>query len=114
MTNWIKIDNNIFFIKESNVQLSIGSHAHIEISIDLTSYPQYLQFFFNLFQNHIKFELIHKQYESKGTLIKSVDYDYQSLHLSLRCDYLSMSDISDRRDEIIEDIINNQSKNNIN
>lgn len=113
MTNWIKIDNNIIFIKESNVQLSIGSHAHVEISLDSMSYPQYLQFFFNLFQNHRKFELIHKQYESKGTFIKSIDYDSQSLRVSFRCDYLSMSDISDRRDEILADLLNNQNKNNI-
>lgn len=114
MNSWIKIDNDIFFIKESSLQFSTAAHATVDICVDLALYPQYLQHFFNLFQNHTKFNLLTKDFEGKGTLIKSIDYDLESLKISLRCDLLNQSDKSERRDEIINELLNNQIKNNIN
>lgn len=116
MNNWIKIENNIFFVKESNVaiQFSTGSHASIEVSIDIKKYPQYLNYFFTLFENHSKFNLETKKYFTKGTIIKSINYDSDCLLVSLRCDIMELTDLTERRDEIIENILNNEDKNNIN
>lgn len=113
--DWIKIDDDIIYVKEYNVsvQFSIMSHAVIDIALDLVQYPQYLNYFFNLFQNHSKFNLSTKKFIGKGTLIKSVDYDLDFLHISMRCDLLETSDISERRDEIIDNLLNNEDKNNI-
>lgn len=115
MSDWIKIDNEIVFVKESavSVQFSTMAHAVLDISIDLKKYPQYLNYFFNLFENGTKFNLTTKKYEAKGTLIKSIDYGPYYLNLSLRCDLMESSDISERRDEIIENLLNNEDKNNI-
>jgi hypothetical protein len=36
------------------------------------------------------------------------------MSISLRCDLLNISNILERRDEIIDDLLNNDNKNNIN
>jgi hypothetical protein len=36
------------------------------------------------------------------------------MNISLKCDLLNHKDISERRDEIIEEVLNNNNKNNIN
>ncbi len=115
MNDWIKINGETIFIEESNVsvQFSTMAHASLDIRVNLNNYPQYLTYFFNLFQNHSKFDLVAKKFEAKGTLIKSVDYDLEFLNISLRCDILNLSDLSERRDEIIDSLLNNNDKNNI-
>lgn len=114
MDSWIKINNDTFFVKEESVQFSIGAHATINISVDLKLYPEYLQHFFNISQNIIKFDLTTKDFEAKGCQMKSLDYDLEYLKIALRCDVLIDKDKSERRDELIDDLLNNENKNNIN
>ena len=38
--SWIKINNETFFIKEMMIQLSIGSHASLQLSFDIKKYPK--------------------------------------------------------------------------
>lgn len=111
MTNWIKIDNCVFNIKEATAQLSMGSHATIELSVD--SRKDYSDFFFNKFESGTKFDIIGKNFDAKGALIKRFFLNGNQINISIRCDILQNRDISQRREEIIDDILNNQNTNNI-
>jgi hypothetical protein len=111
--SWIKINNETFFIKEMTIQLSIGSHASISLSFDINKYPNYSSIFFNKYENKEKFNIIGKEFEAKGTIIKTIDTDRNTMNTSLRCDLLNHKDISERREEIIDEVLNNGQNNNI-
>lgn len=108
MNNWVKIDGGTFYIKQGSVQLSLGSHATIEISIE--NRKDYSDFFFKKYDSGVKFNLIGKQFEAKGVHIKRIDVSLNNINISLRCDILDDRDISERRDEIIDEVLNNKSK----
>jgi hypothetical protein len=114
MSEWVKINNEIYFIKDCVVQLSVMSHATINIEFDLKKYPTYSDIFFNMYDIGVKFDLIGRDFDGKGTQIKSIDCNSSTMNMSLRCDILNPSNISERRDEIIDDLLNNDDKNNIN
>jgi len=114
MSEWVKINNEIYFIKDCVVQLSVMSHATINIEFDLKKYPTYSDIFFNMYDSGVKFDLIGRDFDGKGTQIKSIDCNSSTMNMSLRCDILNPSNISERRDEIIDDLLNNDDKNNIN
>lgn len=106
MNNWVKIDDEIFYTKNTSVQLTIGSHATIEISVE--NRKDYSDFFFKKYDSGVKFNLIGKQFDAKGVHIKRIDIDSNQINISLRCDILDNRDISERREEIINDILNNK------
>lgn len=103
----LKIENKIYFVKNCVVQLTIMSHATINIEIDLKKYPTYSDVLFNMYDNKTKFDLIGKEFYGKGAQIKSIDYDHSRMNISLRCDLLNPSNILERRDEIIDDLLDN-------
>ena len=112
---WIRINDDVFFLKKIDFQLSIWAHGTIEMSLDLRTYPHYLDFFFDLYERKTSFTLVSKLCETRGSVIKSIDYNVNttSANISIRYDMINNFDISDRRDEIIEDLLNNEDKNNI-
>jgi hypothetical protein len=114
MSEWVKINNDIYHIKDCVVQLSVMSHATINIEIDLKKYPTYSDIFFNMYDSGLKFDLIGRDFDGRGTQIKSIDCNSTRMNISLRCDILNPSNILERRDEIIDDLLNNEDKNNIN
>ena len=69
--------------------------------------------FFNKFENREKFNIVGKEFEAKGTIIKTIDTDKNTMNTSLRCDLLNHKDISERREEIIDVVLNNEQNNNI-
>jgi hypothetical protein len=111
--SWIKINDETFFIKDMSIQLSIGSHASLELSFDIKTYPNYSNIFFNKYENREKFNIVGKDFEAKGTIIKTIDIDTNTMNTSLRCDLLNHKDISERREEIIDEVLNNEQNNNI-
>ena len=111
--SWIKINDETFFIKDMTIQLSIGSHATLQLSFDIKTYPNYSNIFFNKYENREKFNVVGKDFEAKGTIIKTIDLDTNTMNTSLRCDFLNHKDISERREEIIEEVLNNEQNNNI-
>ena len=111
--SWIKINNETFFIKDMSIQLSLGVHASIELSFDIKNYPTYSNIFFNKYENKEKFNIVGKDFEAKGTIIKTIDTDKNTMNTSLRCDLLNHKDISERREEIIDEVLNNEQNNNI-
>lgn len=111
--SWIKINDETFFIKDMSIQLSIGVHASLELSFDVSKYPSYSNHFFNKFDNKEKFNIVGKEFEAKGTIIKTIDIGTSTMNMSLRCDLLNHKDISERREEIIDEVLNNGQNNNI-
>ena len=111
--SWIKINDETFFIKDMSIQLSIGTHASLELSFDIKTYPNYSNIFFNKYENREKFNIVGKDFEAKGTIIKTIDIDTNTMNTSLRCDLLNHKDISERREEIIDEVLNNEQNNNI-
>ncbi len=112
--NWVKIDDELFYILESSVQLSFGSHANLDIKIDKSTHPEYQDLIFNKYEEGKKISIIKNSiFLAKGCLIKSIDVDTKQLNVSLRCDILDPVDTSERRDEIIDEVLNNDDKNNI-
>ena len=68
---------------------------------------------FNKYENKEKFNIVGKEFEAKGTIIKTIDIDNTTMNISLRCDLLNHKDISEQREEIIDEVLNNEQNNNI-
>jgi hypothetical protein len=111
--SWIKINKEIFLIKDMVIQLSMvrlkkfGSHASLQLSFDIKTYQEYTDIFFSKYENREKFDIVGKEFEAKGTIIKTIDVDKNTMIVSLRCDLLNHKDISERREEIIDKVLNN-------
>lgn len=119
-TNWIKIDGQIFEIEQGEAQLTTGSHASISIRLDLKRNATYYQFFIKKQEEQSsaymgsnakssKFDVYHRHFVARGTLIKTMDVSFDDeMNLTLVCDILDAADPQERRDEIIDDILNDE------
>lgn len=119
-TNWIKIDGQVFEIEQGEAQLSTGSHASIYIKLDIKRNASYYSFFIKKYEEQsnssmgsnaksFKFDVYHKHFIARGTLIKTMDVSFNSeMNLTLICDVLESTDTQERRDEIIDDLLNNE------
>ena len=94
----IKIDNEIFDCTDVCVQLSLGTHASIVINLDIDKNPLYEQFFIKLYESSKSFRIISQKFETFGTNIKTLDFDFNNkrLNVSFHCDVLNPSDASIR------------------
>ncbi len=45
MDKWIKINDEIFYVEDISMQLTIGTHASIDISLDIIKNPKYSNIF---------------------------------------------------------------------
>jgi hypothetical protein len=116
MTHIIKIDNQDFLIDGLTIQLSIVSHATINIEIDIKKYPEYEDIFFKKYENNDSFTILAKLFQAMGTKIKTIDIDRNSnqMNLSLRCDIFESKTIGERREELIDTILDIETLNNQN
>jgi hypothetical protein len=104
----IKIDNDIVSIHNINTQLTIGSHANIDIEIDTNKYPDYYNYFIEKYEKRIVFNIMTNTYIGEGCVIKKIDIIFESkLNLSIICSRIN-TDISNRRDEVLIDILENK------
>ena len=115
--NWIRIEEKTFNIVRGDVQFSMGSHANIHIKLDIKNNPSYYSFFIKKYEqqsNQIgsvssKFDLYHRKFVARGTLIKSMDVSFDDeMNLDFTCDILDDANIQERRDEIIDDLLNDK------
>ena len=84
---WVKIDNDVFDVIDVTVQLSIGSHTTTYISLDINKNPNYLKYFTNLYENHSSFTMSSIKFVAPGSLIKSIDVDFDSnMNLTIKSD----------------------------
>lgn len=110
---YIRIDNDVFEVGTISTQTTIGSHATIYISVDIENHVNYLNYFINLFDNKKKFDLVGGSFIGQGSFIKSIDVEFNKrMNLTIRTDILHIKDASERRDEIIEEILNNNKNRN--
>lgn len=103
----IKINDKIFNCLDGSVQLSFGSHATINLKLDLCTYPNYEKFFINLYESDTMFKIISCNFESVGSKIKSLDIDFNNkkMELSIHSDILNTKDASNRREDAINEIL---------
>ncbi len=103
----VKICNEIFNCLEGSVQLSLGSHATINLKFDLNKYPNYELFFIKIYESDKIFEMTSSNFESIGCKIKKVDIDYlnKKMEISIHSDLLESKDLSKRREDIINDLL---------
>lgn len=127
---WFKIKDDTFYAESISCQLSIGSHGDINISVDLNTYPSYRKYFYDQFDKVYNsrngqlaykkdyiFDVITPHWRGIGCGIKSMDINTNGiLNLDLYCDYIHQENIQERRENIINDILNKTSdnKNDIN
>ena len=110
---WVKIDNDIFDVVDVTVQLSIGSHTTTYISLDINKNTNYLKYFTNLYENHSSFTMSSIKFVAPGYLIKSFDVDFDSnMNITIKSDVFNPVNIQERRDEMIDEILNNKTSEN--
>lgn len=122
MNTWVKVENEYFDVNFINTQLSIGSHANLTISVNAIKNPTSYQFFTNWFDfassstaNKYKKDISCKSFDSKGCFIKAIDFDpnTDTINLDISCDYLQTADVSERREEKLDELLNETSKNKL-
>ena len=108
-SNWIRIDGQVFDVEEASVQLSMGSHATMYISLDILKYPSYSNYFIRLYESAKQFNLTAHKFEAIGSNITQIDIDFNSkMNLSIRADILETKNTQKRREEIIDDILKDE------
>jgi hypothetical protein len=70
--------------------------------------PDYKSTLLHLFDSRTKFDIISTEYLAKGTLVKTLDIDPNNnfLNLTMRCDLLQPLKIDERREDILEQLLN--------
>ena len=103
---WIKIEEDIFYISNINVQFTIMSHANIGLEIDIQKYPEYYDYFINKYENWSTFIISNNKFVASSCVIKSMDIIFKTkLNLQILCDVID-TDIVERREDIINQILN--------
>lgn len=127
MSTWVKIEDRYFDAELINTQLSIGSHANLIISINSIKNPDSYGFLTNWFDSayplsgrsgyasKYKKDVSCKNFDAKGCFIKAIDFDPNTdiINIDISCDYLQNADISERREEKLDELLNETSKNKL-
>lgn len=134
---WFKIGEDNFTARDLSIQYSIdtannkfgyGKIIQDLPTIDLTISVDYNQnnrdYFFNLFDkrnqmlsaSEYKFSISSAEISAHGCIIKSITTDPTTklIVMEIISDYSSVKPLQERRDEIIDEILNNKENKNIN
>jgi hypothetical protein len=104
----VKIDDRYFVNVEVLIQFTIGSHVDINLKCDIAKNPDYYTFFINKYDSNSKFDIYAKDFIASGCHIKAMDISFgEKMNLSITSDYWKKADIQERREEIINELINN-------
>ena len=125
----LKINNNHFEVECISTQLTIGSHGTISLTVNTLRHPNYYSYFTDIFDRYNDevfnqlpksdtiFNVQCKNIKGYGCSLKSMDIDNTNhlMHLSINCNYLEEITVQEKRDELIDDVLNKTSsdKNNI-
>jgi hypothetical protein len=130
---WFKINDRNFTANEISVQYTIEGATYMnksiyipqrtktcDITIDMiitnnSEYDYINSIYDNQYSNHYsvntKFEILTSNFKACGCLIKSITIDLNnSFRLEIISDHIQSKDLSDRRDEIIDQILDKTSK----
>ncbi len=125
MDSWVRIEGEYFNADLINTQLSIGSHANLIISLNTIKNPGSYGFFTDWFDSYgrsgftsqYKKDISCKSFDAKGCFIKAIDFDPNNdgINIDVSCDYLTPANISERREEKLDSLLNETypNKNNI-
>jgi hypothetical protein len=131
---WFNIGSDKFVSKEISIQYSIDTanntygyakmvHNHgirtIDITIIMENNQKNNSYFFNLYNQrgvglatNYKFDINAYHFSAIGCIIRSISTDPQKneLVMDIMCDYSSDIPLNERRDQIIDEILNETSK----
>lgn len=110
----LKIRNEYFFVEDISTQFSIGTHGNLNITINTMKFPSYYKYFIDIFDSYSEFDIQYKNLRGYGCMIKSLDIDNMNylLYVNIHCDYLEQVTVQEKRDELIDDVLNKKTSNN--
>jgi hypothetical protein len=121
---WFKISDDKFVAKDINIQYNIDQGTRpIDVTIVMENNKNNSYYFFNLYNqrgigsaSNYKFDINAYHFTANGCIIKSVSTDplLNTLTMDIRCDYSVVIPVDERRNEIIDEILNNKENKNIN
>lgn len=135
INKWFKINDDNFTARDISIQFSIDTanntfgyakivnsgHQTIDITISVDNNQNNSNYFFNLYDKRnqmlsasdYKFNISSAEFLANGCVIRSITSDPTTnlIVMDIRSDYSSVKSLQDRRDDIIEDILNETSKN---
>jgi len=135
MMKWFKIGDEKFIAKDISIQYNIDTanntfgyakmvynpRTEIDITLIVECNNYNNSYFFNLFEKRqiyqnvsdYKFDINSSEFIGNGCIIKTISMDptTNSIIMDIRSDYSSVKPIEERRDEIIDEILNETSKN---
>jgi hypothetical protein len=135
INKWFKINDDNFTARDISIQFSIDTannnfgyakivnsgHQTIDITISVDNNQNNSNYFFNLYDKRnqmlsasdYKFNISSAQFVANGCMIRSITSDPTTnlIVMDIRSDYSSVKSLQDRRNDIIEDILNETSKN---
>lgn len=101
------MDKDFFEIKDMSIQQQIEPNfVTIILSIDLVKFPTAQKFFIDLYDSRRKFDVFTIKYDFFRSYIKSIDLTEEVLGLIMSCDSFKESNISERRLDVIDNILN--------
>ena len=132
MMKWFKIGDDNFSARDIGIQFSMDTSSNnfgyakiiqqglqtidITISVECNTFNK--DYFFDLFDKYrqngsfYKFEISSAGFTANGCVIRTISTDpsTNSIVMNINSDYSSVKPISERRDEIIDEILNETSK----
>ena len=109
----IKIKDQTFIYENCDIQLSLGSHVTLHITIDKTkNNVDYIYDIFDkqsIIQNKSErvFDIFHSRGRFFGCQIKQIDTYKDLLQMDIICDYHDSKTLKQHRAEVIDNVINN-------
>jgi len=115
----IKIGNKYFEYIDSSIQPTLRKgtvdnneyyNTTFTFVFDTGKHPPYKKDLFMLFDKGVKFDIIDQKYTAHGCLISMITNDDKRVTISIHADFVKTADIQQRRDAIIETILNSTSE----
>lgn len=104
----IKIEGEVFEVDSQSIQYrNIPPYScDITFRFNISKNPSYENFLTNLYDSSRKFDIQTTQLQIIGNNIKQLKIDQKYIEISLICERLVEIDISERRNQLIDSILN--------
>lgn len=104
----IKIDGETYEYHDCQCQLTFGTHVNLYLTFDISKNSNYKKSLISLYESEMRFDIITTKFTSKGNLIKMMDISNKFINLEIRAELLETIPQDKRRDNIIEDLLDNK------
>ena len=111
--DWIKINNHVYYPESCSAQLTIGAHGTIVVVFDIENHPEYKDVLLKMYDSKMMGYIIDTNvYEGFGCQMKTLELNLnKTLVISFHCDVMGIINRQDRRDQRLEDFLNNDTEN---